>query len=124
MLAGSLRLLSSALSPLPHRLDPKCQTCSSPFGAAQIDHFKVPDKWGFCSAFSDFLPLGKSGEGPAPMDSTTMQKTVWRRQGRLTPYEILKRKKRHLNELVEQGKVLKQSQEVPTIVLPGKVSKG
>lgn len=89
-----------------------------------IDHFKVPDKWGFCSAFSDFLPLGKSGEGPAPMDSTTMQKTVWRRQGRLTPYEILKRKKRHLNELVEQGKVLKQSQEVPTIVLPGKVSKG
>ena len=66
-----------------------------------INNLVLPDKTGHCSAFSDF-PLGKSGEGPPPMDHGTMERGKWRAEGRPTVKELYDAKKRHLLDLSSQ----------------------
>jgi Ca2+-binding EF-hand superfamily protein len=91
-----------------------------------VEHFHQPDKWGFCSQFNAALPLGKCGTKVAhpPMDSTTMQKTHWDKQGRREPRELLQKKKEFIKNLVEEGKTIDLEIPTPTIVLRGKTKKG
>jgi len=90
-----------------------------------VDHFHQPDKWGFCSPYNPVLRLGKCGaKCHPPMDSTTMQKTHWDKQGRKEPRELLKEKKETIKRMVEEGQTMRQDIPTPTIVLRGKTKNG
>jgi len=91
-----------------------------------VEHFQQPDKWGFCSPYNPVLRLGKNGEKNthAPMDSTTMQKTHWNKQGRPDPRELLRRKKEMLKNMIATGQTIQKEMPTNTIVLPGKTNKG
>lgn len=132
-----------------------------------VEHFKEPDKWGHCSAFSGTLPLGKSGEGPAPIDSATMEKVWarsvhlstfpcaplhhmsfhnrwccwkrqvcavklnacgcvwWHRQGKKHPKEMLKDKKRQINDMIADGKSMPfREPKTGSILIKGRAKEG
>jgi Ca2+-binding EF-hand superfamily protein len=91
-----------------------------------VEHFHQPDKWGFCSAYNPVLPLGKNGEKNVhpPIDSSTMQKTHWDKEGRPHPFELLKQKKQMLKDCVAEAQPLVMEQPTHTIVLPGKTKRG
>ena len=90
-----------------------------------VEYFQQPDKWGFCSPWNPVLRLGKNGEkGHKPMDSTTMQKDKWDKEGRPEPRELLRKKKEMIKELIAEGKTMHVEQPTHTIVLPGKTKKG
>lgn len=91
-----------------------------------VEHFHQPDKWGFCSPYNAALPLGKCGTTVAhpPMDSTTMQKTHWDKQGRREPRELLQQKQELIKSMVAEGKTIDLEIPTPTIVLRGKTQKG
>ncbi len=90
-----------------------------------VEYFQQPDQLGFADRWNPVLRLGKGQEKcHPPMDSRTMQKTKWDKEGRPHPRELLRQKKQMLKDLVEDGKTINLEIPTKTIVLPGKTKKG